>query len=66
MSITLKNSLTKITQFLRTGHNVSFLLVSKKKMGNNISATFPEEIITLPILQTSKEFKLILNSFMRS
>ena len=29
-------------------------------------ALFPEEIITLPILQTSKEFELILDPFMRS
>ena len=27
---------------------------------------FPEEIITLPILQTSKEFELILDPFMGS
>jgi len=30
------------------------------------SALFPEEIITLPILQTSKEFELILDPFMGS
>ena len=29
-------------------------------------APFPEEIITLPILQTSKEFELVLDSFMGS
>ena len=29
-------------------------------------APFPEEIITLPILQTSKEFELILDPFMGS
>jgi site-specific DNA-methyltransferase (adenine-specific) len=27
---------------------------------------FPEKIITLPILQTSKEFELVLDSFMGS
>ena len=30
------------------------------------STLFPEEIITLPILQTSKEFELILDPFMGS
>ena len=29
-------------------------------------APFPEEIITLPILQTSKEFELVLDPFMGS
>ena len=29
-------------------------------------APFPEEIITLPILQTSKEFELVLDHFMGS
>lgn len=29
-------------------------------------APFPKEIITLPIIQTSKEFKLVLDPFMRS
>jgi len=29
-------------------------------------APFPNEIITLPILQTSKEFELVLDPFMRS
>ena len=29
-------------------------------------APFPEEIITLPILQTSKEFELVLDPFMES
>jgi len=29
-------------------------------------APFPNEIITLPILQTSKEFELILDPFMGS
>ena len=29
-------------------------------------AAFPEEIITLPILQTSKEFELVLDPFMGS
>lgn len=28
--------------------------------------TFPEQIITLPILQTSKEFELVLDTFMGS
>jgi len=29
-------------------------------------APFPEDIITLPILQTSKEFELVLDPFMGS
>ena len=29
-------------------------------------APFPKEIITLPILQTSKEFELVLDPFMGS
>ena len=33
---------------------------------NNKLSPFPEEIITLPILQTSKEFELILDPFMGS
>jgi len=31
-----------------------------------IRAPFPEEIIILPILQTSKEFELVLDPFMGS
>tara|TARA_B110000046_G_scaffold111465_1_gene118689 strand:- start:48 stop:233 length:186 start_codon:yes stop_codon:yes gene_type:complete len=39
-------------------------LVEKTK--DFVPAPFPNEIITLPILQTSKEFELILDPFMGS
>ena len=34
--------------------------------GEHPEKDFPEEIITLPILQTSKEFELVLDPFMGS
>ena len=38
-------------------------LVSKFHIEGEHPAPFPEEIITLPILQTSKEFELVLDPF---
>ena len=42
--------------------------MKKKKLAikGEHPAPFPEEIITLPILQTSKEFELVLDPFMGS
>ena len=40
--------------------NISYTIIEEHP------APFPEEIITLPILQTSKEFELVLDPFMGS
>ena len=44
----------------------NLLIKNKLDIEGEHPAPFPEEIITLPILQTSKEFELVLDPFMGS
>ena len=61
-----KNLVSSLINDYPTGTMLTWETTNPPELKGEHPSPFPEEIITLPILQTSKEFELVLDPFMGS